>query len=93
LQGVQNRSARFQSVIAFCDSEHSCQPLCFQGEVEGTITDVERTEQGKSGFGFDPIFQPKGCIRTFAEMTIAEKNGYSHRAAAIRKFAEWYSGK
>jgi XTP/dITP diphosphohydrolase len=89
----KNRSAKFQSVIAYCDSDHSCHPICFQGEVEGKITDTERTEQGKSGFGFDPIFQPKGCIRTFAEMSISEKNVYSHRASAINRFAEWYSGK
>jgi XTP/dITP diphosphohydrolase len=89
----EDRAAKFQSVIAYCDSQHSCQPICFYGEVQGTITAAERIEQGKSGFGFDPIFQPKGSAKTFAEMTIAEKNGYSHRAMAIHKFAEWYSSK
>ncbi len=89
----ENRAAKFQSVIAYCDSQHSCQPLIFHGEVEGAITTCERIEQGKSGFGFDPIFQPKGSAKTFAEMTITEKNGYSHRAMAIHKFAEWYSSK
>ena len=90
MEGAKNRNAKFQSIIAYCDNEHSCQPLIFVGEVEGTITSAERSEQGKSGFGFDPIFQPKGSRKTFAEMTIAEKNGYSHRAMAIRRFAEWY---
>ncbi len=93
LDGAKDRNAKFQSVIAYYDSQTNCQPKSFHGEVEGTITDAERIEQGKSGFGFDPIFQPKGSSKTFAEMTIAEKNGYSHRAMAIRKFAEWYSSK
>ena len=64
--------------------------MSFQGESKGEITTTERKAQGKSGFGFDPIFQPAGSSKTFAEMTITEKNGYSHRADAIRKFAEWY---
>lgn len=90
LEGVNNRHAKFESIIAYCDDQHPCQPLSFQGEVQGEITTAERIEQGKSGFGFDPIFQPKGSQKTFAEMTVEEKNGYSHRAMAIRKFAEWY---
>ena len=84
------RHARFQSVIAYCDQQSPSQLECFIGEVKGEITTVERKEQGQSGFGFDPIFQPEGSDKTFAEMSIEEKNGYSHRAMAIRKFAEWY---
>jgi len=50
-------------------------------------------ERGSSGFGFDPIFEPSnGGKGTFAEMTTTEKNEYSHRAKALRKFAEWYAG-
>lgn len=90
IQKEKNRKAVFQSVIAFCDSEN-LKPLSFYGESKGEITTSERREQGKSGFGFDPIFQPEGSGKTFAEMTIPEKNGYSHRANAIRKFAEWYT--
>ena len=52
----------------------SVEPECFEGEVKGEITLAERKEQGKSGFGFDPIFQPNGSDKTFAEMTIEEKN-------------------
>ena len=85
-----DRHAKFQSVIAYCDDNNPCEPLCFTGEVKGEITAAERTEQGKSGFGFDPIFQPAGSTKTFAEMTIGEKNCFSHRAMAICKFAEWY---
>jgi XTP/dITP diphosphohydrolase len=90
MQNIADRKAKFQSVIAYTDDQNACEPMCFDGEVKGEITSIERKEQGKSGFGFDPIFQPNGSQKTFAEMTIAEKNGYSHRAMAIRNFAEWY---
>ncbi len=93
METSQNRGAKFQSIIAYCDDENICQPEIFYGESKGEITTTERREQGKSGFGFDPIFQPSGSGKTFAEMTIAEKNGYSHRAMAIRRFAEWYKQK
>jgi XTP/dITP diphosphohydrolase len=89
MQGIEDRRAVFQSVISFCDSQNP-KPISFKGESVGTITQTERKESGKSGFGFDPIFQPKGSNKTFAEMTIEEKNGYSHRSNAIRKFAKWY---
>jgi XTP/dITP diphosphohydrolase len=90
MDGSKERHAKFQSVIAYCDQGTTCEPACFEGEVNGEITLAERKEQGKSGFGFDPIFQPIGNEKTFAEMTIVEKNLHSHRAMAIRKFAEWY---
>ena len=92
MENVADRHARFQSVIAYCD-ETLCEPECFDGESNGEITQTERKQQGKSGFGFDPIFQPTESSKTFAEMTIEEKNGYSHRAMAIRKFAQWYKTK
>jgi XTP/dITP diphosphohydrolase len=90
MENVADRQAKFQSVIAYCDDQTPCEPECFDGESNGQLTTTERTEQGKSGFGFDPIFQPTGSEKTFAEMTITEKNGYSHRAIAVHKFAEWY---
>ena len=93
MEGSTDRRAVFQSVIAYCDEETPCEPVCFCGESKGEITLAERKGHGKSGFGFDPIFQPAGSGKTFAEMTIEEKNGYSHRANAIRKFAEWYKQK
>ena len=89
MENVANRRAKFQSVIAYCD-ETLCEPECFDGESSGEIALTERKQKGKSVFGFDPIFQPNGSGKSFAEMTIEEKNGYSHRAMAIKKFAEWY---
>ena len=87
MKNIKNRSAYFQSVIAFSSPEEK--PTCFHGKVKGKISLQER---GTSGFGYDPIFEPsKGDGRTFAEMTTAQKNLFSHRAEALRKFAEWYS--
>jgi len=86
MNGVENRSAYFMSVLAFGSPDE--QPTCFVGKVNGKIS---LHEQGTCGFGYDPIFIPsEGNGRTFAEMTTNEKNVYSHRAEALRKFAEWY---
>jgi len=84
---IDKRDAYFQSAVAFSSLEEV--PKCFRGRVKGRISMEER---GSSGFGFDPIFEPSGGRkRTFAEMTTTEKNEYSHRAKALRKFAEWYA--
>jgi XTP/dITP diphosphohydrolase len=91
MQGVKDRKARFQSAIAYYDGQSV--PVCFDGEAEGRIANNEIWGKGKSGFGFDPIFKPIGSKKTFAEMTIKEKNGFSHRANAFNKFAEWYKKK
>jgi XTP/dITP diphosphohydrolase len=82
-----NRRAKFQSVVAYL-SEELKSPICFKGEILGEIT--EHVRKGCSGFGFDPIFKPANSQKTFAEMSIAEKNKFSHRAKAFRKFARWY---
>jgi XTP/dITP diphosphohydrolase len=88
MQNERKRDAYFLSVVAFSNPQELSEPKCFQGEVEGKITYEER---GKQGFGFDPIFQPYGGNgKTFAEMITQEKNKYSHRAQALRKFAKWY---
>jgi len=76
--------AEFRSVVAFGDSSII---KTFQGVVRGVISMQSR---GKSGFGFDPIFIPKGSEKTFAEMSLEDKNKYSHRAIALKKFARWY---
>ena len=89
MENVENRKAKFQSAIAYYDGR-SEEPTFFEGEAVGEITVKERKGNGKSGFGFDPIFQPSGSAKSFAEMDMEEKNGFSHRAKAVRKFAEWY---
>lgn len=90
MENNPDRRAYFKSVISYCDNQLQNQPTSFCGEVHGLITPLERKEPEKAGFGFDPIFQPQGSNKTFGEMTIEEKNCYSHRANAICKFAEWY---
>ncbi|UCG36411.1 MAG: XTP/dITP diphosphatase [Candidatus Bathyarchaeota archaeon] len=88
IEGETNRKALFKSVVAYTNPE-SNEPLCFTGTVEGEITLGKR---GVEGFGFDPVFKPSGSPKTFGEMSVEEKNQYSHRARAFRKFAEWFSG-
>lgn len=88
MEKISQRNAYFHSVIAFCNPYEEKEPLCFQGRIDGKLTYKER---GKQGFGFDPIFEPEaGNRETFAQMTTEEKNRYSHRARALRKFAVWY---
>jgi XTP/dITP diphosphohydrolase len=90
MENLKNRKATFLSAIAYCDDE-SGKTTCFLGKATGEITTQERLTGSKAAFGFDPIFQPTGSKKTFAEMTIDEKNGFSHRAKGINKFAEWYN--
>lgn len=87
MEGIAKRDAYFHSVVAFHSPERAS-PKCFHGRVEGRIALKER---GKQGFGFDPVFEPKGGgSKTFAEMTTTEKNEFSHRAHALRRFAVWF---
>jgi XTP/dITP diphosphohydrolase len=77
LKDKADRSAQFKTVITFCDQNQKVQ---FTGIVSGQISEEAR---GEHGFGYDPIFEPEGLERTFAEMDLAEKNNYSHRARAL----------
>ena len=81
LENVNDRSARFRTVIALIlnGEEHQ-----FEGIVEGRIVNEKR---GSNGFGYDPIFEPENSGKTFAEMTMSEKNECSHRARAFEKLA------
>ncbi|MEM3731495.1 MAG: XTP/dITP diphosphatase [Candidatus Bathyarchaeia archaeon] len=92
MENVENRRAKFESVVAYI-SPKCQQPICFKGEVAGEITREERRKASQLGFGFDPIFKPRGVDKTFAEMQISEKNKYSHRAEALRNFAKWYKSQ
>jgi len=89
MENERRREAYFLSVVAFFNNQKQTEPVCFLGRVEGRIAYKER---GQQGFGFDPVFEPySGKGQTFADMTTQEKNKYSHRAQALRKFARWYS--
>jgi len=85
MEDVSHRNAEFSSVAAFCTPKSK--PRCFEGNVAGRL---DLRSRGAGGFGFDPIFIPtKGDGRTFAQMTIKEKNAFSHRAASFRKLSKW----
>lgn len=79
LGSATNRKARFRTVISLVwnGEEHF-----FEGAIEGTI---RHELSGAAGFGYDPIFQPDGYTKTFAQMTLEEKNSISHRAKAMDK--------
>ena len=82
MEGKTNRKARFRTVIALAmDGTFHF----FEGEISGEIL-AEQT--GSGGFGYDPVFLPKGSDLSFAEMPLAEKNRISHRARAFNKFVE-----
>ena len=83
LQGIENRRARFRTVLTYISGEGEQQ---FEGEVQGTIIEEPR---GERGFGYDPVFVPEGHSRTFAEMSLEEKNTMSHRARAMKKLVEF----
>ncbi|PPL04437.1 RdgB/HAM1 family non-canonical purine NTP pyrophosphatase [Parapedobacter indicus] len=78
-----DRHARFRTVISLRIGEAE---YFFEGTVDGKIG-FER--QGEGGFGYDPLFTPRGHSRTFAQMSGAEKNAISHRAIAVAKLAEF----
>ncbi|MEM4333216.1 MAG: RdgB/HAM1 family non-canonical purine NTP pyrophosphatase [Nitrososphaerota archaeon] len=81
MEGVQDREAWFKSAICYISPDGS--QSIFTGEVKGILAAEPR---GTGGFGFDPIFIPaEGDGRTFAQMTVREKNLYSHRARAVQK--------
>lgn len=86
LEGMKediNRTAYFQTTICLIwdHQEHF-----FTGICHGNIT---RQLSGSKGFGYDPIFQPAGADRTFAEMDLIEKNRYSHRQKAVQQLIDF----
>ena len=86
LMGRQTRrEAYFQASLALASPRDSSQE--FSGKVHGTIS---HKAAGKQGFGFDPIFIPRGARKTFAQGGTEFKDKYSHRAIAFRKLALWY---
>jgi XTP/dITP diphosphohydrolase len=85
LSNQLDRSARFQSIVALSGPGFRTQ--VFKGTVLGKIA---TRAKGSAGFGFDPIFIPKGTSLTFAEGGQNAKNRYSHRSRAFRKLAAWY---
>ena len=94
LANNNNRKARFRTVIALIEKKDVCPCGCtsiqvvhkFEGIVNGEIIQERR---GGEGFGYDPIFQPEGYDKTFAELGADIKNSISHRARATQKLADY----
>lgn len=80
LTEVRDREARFVCCIAFATPEGKYKT--FTGYVRGIIG---KKQKGFNGFGYDPVFYPEGCEKTFAEMTDQEKDRLSHRGRAMKK--------
>ena len=79
LSGFNNKNARFRTVISLIINQNI---YSFEGIVNGKI--IEEIK-GNKGFGYDPIFIPNGYNKTFADLSLKEKNTISHRSIAINK--------
>ena len=85
LEKTANRSAQFKTVIAL---HYKGELIQFEGICEGKIT---RTAKGSGGFGYDPIFKPSVKDKTFAELTLKEKNEIGHRGIAVAKLIAFFN--
>jgi len=83
LNGIENRNARFRTVITFIQPNEIHQ---FEGVVDGSILKERR---GKGGFGYDAVFLPHGFEKSMAELSMDEKNEISHRARAMENFVQF----
>ncbi len=86
LDGQPNREARFRTVISLIWNN---QEYLFEGICPGYITSGQ---YGRQGFGYDPVFVPEGADKTFAEMSLEEKNRYSHRRKATDQLIGFLQG-
>lgn len=78
-----NRKARFRTVISLILQGRE---YFFEGVCEGSILEEQ---QGNKGFGYDPVFVPNGADKSFAEMSMEEKNKYSHRQKAVSQLIDF----
>ena len=85
LKNIKNRNARFKTAIALIIDNKL---HIFSGIIEGYILD---SPKGNNGFGYDPIFCPNGFDKSFAELTLKEKNLISHRSLAMKKLIDFIS--
>ena len=88
LDGKENRKAHFSTIITYIEKKdaYTTYMKYFEGRVDGTIL---KEKHGTEGFGYDPIFQPDGYDKSFAELGESIKNSISHRACAIKELAEY----
>ncbi len=79
MEREENRGAKAQTTFCYFDGREKITAI---GEIKGTISEKPR---GDNGFGWDPIFIPKGTDKTFAEMASEEKNRISMRKMALKE--------
>ena len=87
LNGSTNRKAQFRTVICLLWNK---EVFYFEGICKGRIAE---TMHGGEGFGYDPIFIPEGASKSFAEMTMEEKNKFSHRQKAVTQLFTFLHSK
>ena len=87
LNNIENRAAQFRTVICLIWEN---QTYYFEGICKGQIS---TTMQGEKGFGYDPIFIPEGAKKSFAQMSMEEKNKFSHRQKAVTRLFEFLRTK
>ena len=83
MAGIENRTAQFRTVICLIWEN---QTYYFEGVCKGQILS---NMQGEHGFGYDPIFVPDGATKSFANMTMDEKNTFSHRKKAVTQLFDF----
>ena len=83
MAGIENRTAQFRTVICLIWEN---QTYYFEGVCKGQILS---NMQGENGFGYDPIFVPDGATKSFANMTMDEKNTFSHRKKAVTQLFDF----
>src|SRR5450432_2563747 len=83
LSDIKNRNAKFRTVISLIINKRE---YLFEGICEG---EIGKTPRGNNGFGYDAVFIPAGAVKTFAEMTLKEKELYSHRKKASDKMVSF----
>ncbi len=92
LTAIENPTAQFRTVICLLwnDEVNGLQTHYFEGICKGHIAKVM---QGEKGFGYDPICIPEGSTKSFAQMSMEEKNKYSHRQKAVSQLFEFLRSK
>jgi XTP/dITP diphosphohydrolase len=85
LHSIANRKAQFRTIITLIGLTKI---YTFEGVVKGNIS---HERKGSGGFGYDPVFIPEGFEKSFAEMSLEEKNTMSHRGIAIQKLISFLS--
>lgn len=83
MEGQTNRNALFRTCITLIINGKVHQ---FEGKVKGEILTARK---GQEGFGYDPIFKPLGYEQSYAEMSIEQKNLFSHRALAVKELVSF----